>query len=69
MRIHVVRPGESVYSISRLYDVPSQRIISDNELTDPEQLVPGQTLVILGEPDNIPSDRVIPSSELPDATM
>ncbi|NLI37866.1 MAG: LysM peptidoglycan-binding domain-containing protein [Clostridiaceae bacterium] len=47
MRIHVVRPGESVYSISRLYDVPSQRIISDNELTDPEQLVPGQTLVIL----------------------
>ena len=47
MRIHVVRPGESVYSISRLYDVPSQRIISDNELTDPEQLVPGQPLVIL----------------------
>jgi len=47
MRIHVVRPGESVYSIARLYDVPSQRIISDNELSDPGQLVPGQALVIL----------------------
>ncbi|SHI41975.1 LysM peptidoglycan-binding domain-containing protein [Thermoclostridium caenicola] len=47
MRIHVVRPGESIYSIARLYDVPSERIISDNELENPEQLVPGQTLVIL----------------------
>lgn len=47
MRIHVVRPGENVYSISRLYDVPSQKIISDNELANPERLVPGQALVII----------------------
>ncbi|MFZ5351436.1 MAG: glycosyl hydrolase family 18 protein [Bacillota bacterium] len=47
MVIHVVRSGESVYSIGRLYRVPPAKIISDNELTNPNQLVIGQTLVIL----------------------
>jgi len=47
MRIHVVRPGESIYSISRLYGVPSEKIINDNELATPERLVPGQALVII----------------------
>ncbi|MFZ5989599.1 MAG: LysM peptidoglycan-binding domain-containing protein, partial [Bacillota bacterium] len=47
MRIHVVRPGESIYSIAQLYRVSPQKIISDNELEDPTQLVVGQTLVIL----------------------
>ncbi|HEX2925450.1 MAG TPA: LysM peptidoglycan-binding domain-containing protein [Ruminiclostridium sp.] len=47
MRIHVVRSGESIFSISQEYRVPAQKIISDNELTNPEQLVVGQTLVIL----------------------
>lgn len=49
MQIHVVRPGESVYTIARLYGVSPQKIISDNELTNPGQLVVGQTLVILEE--------------------
>jgi spore germination protein len=47
LRIHVVRPGESVYSISRLYGVSLQKIISDNELQNPDRLVVGQTLVIM----------------------
>jgi spore germination protein len=47
MVIHVVRSGESIYTISRLYDVPSSKIISDNELTNPGQLVIGQTIVIM----------------------
>ncbi len=47
MRIHVVRRGESIYSIARQYNVSPQKIISDNELTTPNQLVIGQTLVIL----------------------
>lgn len=46
MRIHVVVPGESVYSVSRLYGVSPQKVISDNELANPNQLVTGQTLVI-----------------------
>jgi spore germination protein len=45
--IHVVRPGDSIYTIARLYGVPFTRIISDNELENPGRLVVGQTLVIL----------------------
>ena len=49
LRIHVVRAGESIYSIARQYRVSPQKIISDNELSNPNQLVIGQTLVILEE--------------------
>lgn len=49
MRIHVVRPGESIYSIAQQYRISPQKIISDNELSNPNQLVIGQTLVILEE--------------------
>jgi spore germination protein len=45
--IHVVRPGESLFSIGRLYNVPFTKIAIDNELEDPNRLVVGQTLVIL----------------------
>jgi spore germination protein len=47
MIIHVVKPGDSVYSIARQYGASPQKIISDNELANPEQLVIGQTLVVL----------------------
>lgn len=47
MDIHVVRPGESVYSIANQYGVSWQKIVEDNELQNPNQLVPGQALVIL----------------------
>lgn len=47
MRIHVVKPGESIYSISQQYRVSPQKIIADNELENPNQLVVGQTIVIL----------------------
>ncbi len=47
MYIHVVKSGESVYSIARQYGVSWQKIVSDNELENPGQLVVGQTLVIL----------------------
>lgn len=42
-----MNPGESLYSIGRLYGVPPFKIADDNELTDPGRLVVGQTLVIL----------------------
>ena len=47
MYIHVVRPGESIYSIARQYGVSWQKIVSDNELENPDQLVVGQTIVVL----------------------
>ncbi|MHC1693875.1 MAG: glycoside hydrolase family 18 protein [Eubacteriales bacterium] len=46
MIIHVVQPGDSVYSISQQYNVPQGKIISENGLINPGNLVVGQTLVI-----------------------
>lgn len=42
-----MKSGDSIYSISRLYGVPMQRIIDDNALSNPEVLVVGQALVII----------------------
>lgn len=47
MQIHVVEAGENIYEIAMIYDTSPERIILDNELTHPNRLVPGQTLVIL----------------------
>ncbi len=46
MIIHVVKPGESLYSISRFYGTSVNKVAQDNELSDPGRLVVGQTLVI-----------------------
>lgn len=46
MIIHVVKPGESIYAISRLYGVSPASIINDNELTNPSRIAVGQALVI-----------------------
>ncbi len=48
MIIYVVAPGDSIFSIAQKYDVPPGKIISDNELTNPDALVVGQTIVVLG---------------------
>lgn len=48
LAIHVVKPGESIYSIAKIYGVSPNRIISENELTNPNALVVGQTIVIPG---------------------
>jgi len=61
LRIHVVKAGESIYSIAQQYKVSEQKIISDNELSNPGQLVVGQTLVILEGPR---SHRVAPGESL-----
>lgn len=46
MVIYRVRPGDSIYRISRLYGVPEQKILEDNQIRDPQQLVVGQALVL-----------------------
>ena len=46
MDIYTVRSGDTVFSISRKYNVPEQIIIADNRITNPNNLVPGQDLVI-----------------------
>lgn len=46
MDIHVVRPGDTLYSVALQYGVPMSQLINDNQLLDPSRLVVGQTLVI-----------------------
>jgi spore germination protein len=46
MPIHVVKPGDNVWAISRRYGVSNQVIVEGNRLTNPDRLVVGQTLVI-----------------------
>lgn len=47
MRIHIVRRGETIYSIARLYGVSPARLLFDNQITLPCRLVVGQALLIL----------------------
>ena len=46
MIIHVVTPGESLYSIAQRYGVSENRLITDNGLGDNTALAVGQTLVV-----------------------
>lgn len=46
MIIHVVKPGENLHFIAKLYNTTPQKIIYDNRLSDPNRLVVGQTIVI-----------------------
>jgi len=45
-RIHIVRRGETIYSIARRYGVSPQSLVQANELRDPNQIHAGQRLVI-----------------------
>ena len=47
MQIHIVRQGETVWSIARLYGVSPQKLIQDNGLSGQGYLVVGQALIVL----------------------
>lgn len=46
MVIHIVKPGDTVYSIARQYGVSLPLFVADNGLTEPYRLAVGQALVI-----------------------
>lgn len=46
MIIHVVRPGDTLYSIAREYAVPVSQLLGDNQPPDPARLAVGQTIVV-----------------------
>lgn len=46
MDIHVVQPGDTMYRLAQQYGVPMERLLQDNQLPDPSQLVVGQTIVV-----------------------
>jgi len=43
----VVQPGETIYSIAENYGISAEILIKDNELSNPNKLVVGQTIVIV----------------------
>jgi spore germination protein len=47
MTIHVVQPGETLAYISDLYNIPVERLILENGINNPDNLVIGQTIVIV----------------------
>lgn len=47
MIIHTIQPGETIYSIARDYGVSPALLQSNNGITAPEQLVVGQSIVVL----------------------
>ncbi len=52
MIIHVVQPGDTIYSISEHYNLPVDRLILENGITNPDNLAIGQTIVIV-QPETI----------------
>ncbi len=47
MKIHVVQAGETLEMIAKQYQIPSERLILENGITNPHNLVEGQTVVII----------------------
>lgn len=47
MIIHVVRPNETIHTISEYYKIPVSRLILENGITNPDNLAIGQTIVIV----------------------
>lgn len=47
MVIYVVEPNDTIYDISNEFGVPVKKLILDNQLDNPNQLIPGQTIVIV----------------------
>jgi spore germination protein len=46
LQIHVVKPGDTLWRISQLYNVSTDQLIQTNKIQNPSQLVVGQTIVI-----------------------
>ena len=46
MHIHVVKTGDSVWTLSRQFGISSRAIVEGNQLIHPDRLVVEQTLVI-----------------------
>lgn len=47
MIIHTVQPNETINSISEKYGISAEKLAIDNQISDPNRLVAGQTLSVL----------------------
>ena len=57
--IHVVGRGDTIYSLSRFYQVTADELMSVNGITDPSRIQVGQRLII---PSSAFSDVVVPAN-------
>jgi len=46
VQIHVVRPGDTLWRISQIYNIPVNLLIESNQIQNPGNLVVGQTIVV-----------------------
>jgi spore germination protein len=46
MQIHVVESGDTLSELSRIYNIPIEKIMSDNNLSDPSAISIGEALLI-----------------------
>lgn len=46
--VHIIGPAETVYRISKMYDVPVESILKKNKISDPKKMKVGQKLVVPG---------------------
>lgn len=61
--MHTVGPGETLWRISKMYDVPINTIVSANRLSDAQSLKMGQELTIPGAAQMKPVVTLYPSSK------
>lgn len=54
---HIIAPAETAFRISNMYDVPVEKILAANSISDPRQLKVGQRLLV---PSAAPLRPVIP---------
>lgn len=45
-RTYVVKPGDTLWKVSRIYHVPVDSIVRANNISNPDVLTPGQVLII-----------------------
>lgn len=58
MVIYVVKLGDTIYTIAAQYGVSAAKIIEENQLTNADNLVTGQTIVILDSPTVAPTAKL-----------
>ncbi|MBE7552169.1 MAG: LysM peptidoglycan-binding domain-containing M23 family metallopeptidase [Anaerolineales bacterium] len=70
-RTHIVRPGDTLFSIANIYGVSPEAIVGVNRLVNPDFLQVGQTLKIPGGPQTEPEKLPTPfaSVELSEPTI
>lgn len=57
--LHIVRKGETVYSISRFYNVTPDELMGKNNISDPLKLQVGKQLTIPSSADIAPSSPIV----------